>query len=197
VHLPCLAVEHVGAPAGKRAPALEQQIDGQVVLSDDDARLGARRLAERANDLAPGRVERVQDAPFGVAALQPEVVLAIFGIAAQVEVRAERDQVAHAIRALAHDHFHHVPVAEPVSRDECVGDVRLEAVFRAPHRGDTTLRVAAGALGQAVLGDEDDAACAGALQSAGEARDAAAQDQELALDGHGQASRGRSAGSSA
>src|SRR5207245_1612852 len=89
-----LAVEHVGAPADGALAAREEEVDGEVVLVDGDVRRGARRLAEGADHLAPGRVGGVQDAPLRVPALAPEVVLVVVGVAAQVEVRAEREQVA-------------------------------------------------------------------------------------------------------
>src|SRR5207249_5528914 len=95
-------------------------------------------------------------------------------------------------------YFHRVAVAEPVAGGERVGDVRLEAILRAPHRGDAALRVAAVALGEPVLGDQHDVPHARALERAGETGDAAAEDQEVALDRHAaRASRARRVGSSA
>src|SRR5207249_874442 len=98
------------------------------------------------------------------------------GVAAQVEVRAEGDQVAHPVRALAHHHLDRVAVAEAVAGSERVGDVRLEAVLRAPHRGDAALRVAAVALGEAVLGDQHDAPGARAAGAAAGVPHAGADD---------------------
>src|SRR5206468_12188763 len=193
-----LAVEHVGAPADGALAALEEEVAGEVALVDGDVRRGAHRLAEGPDHLAPGRVGGVQDAPLGVPALAPEVVLVVVGVAAQVEVRAQGDEIAHPVRALAYHHLDRVAVAEPVAGGERVGDVRLEAVLRAPHRGDAALRVAAVALGEPVLGDQRDVPGARALERAGEAGDAAAEHQEVALDGHGaRASRARRVGASA
>ena len=155
-----------------------------MVLEDLDVRLGAHRLAERADDLAPGGVGGVQDAPLGVAALLAEVVLAVLRVAAAVEVRPERDQVAHAVRSLAHDDLDDVAVAEAVAGDERVVDVGLEGVVGAPDRGDAALGVLARALGQPVLGDQHDAARLGAAERAREAGDSAAQDEKVALDRH-------------
>ena len=198
VHLARRAVEDVGAPADGALAAREQEVDGEVALVDGDVRRGAHGLAEGADHLAPGRVGGVQDAPLRVPALAPEVVLVVVGVAAQVEVRAQGDEIAHPVRALAHHHLDRVAVAEPVAGGERVGDVRLEAVLRAPHRGDAALRVAAVALGEPVLGDQRDVPGARALERAGEAGDAAAEHQEVALDGHGaRASRARRVGSSA
>jgi hypothetical protein len=58
-----------------------------------------------------------------VAALLPEVVLAVLRVAAEVEVGAERDQVAHPVRPLADDDLDRVAVAEPVAGDQGVVDV--------------------------------------------------------------------------
>ena len=93
-----------------------------------------------------------------------------------------------------------VAMAEPGAGDERVLGVRLEAVLRAPDRGDAALRVLARALGQAVLRDQRDGAVACALERAGEPGDAAADDEDFGLDRHGPGSfpeRPSSSGSSA
>ena len=65
-----------------------------MVLEDADPRSGANRVAERADDLVPGGVERVQDATLGMAALLAEVVRPALGVLPSVEADAERDEVA-------------------------------------------------------------------------------------------------------
>src|SRR6185436_4412144 len=102
-----------------------------------------------------------------------------------VEVRAEGDQVADAVGALAHDRLDDVAVAEAGAGDERVLGMRLEAVLRAPDRGDSTLRVLAGALGQAVLRDDHDGPVRRAFERTREPGDAAADDEDLALDRQG------------
>ena len=92
--------------------------------------------------------------------------------------------VSHIWRRLADDDLDGVPVTEPVPGGQRVPDVLLEAVLRAPHRGDAALGVLARALGQAVLRDQDDPSGSGALEGAGEARDPAAQHEKVAFDRH-------------
>ncbi len=147
----------------------------------------------------PGGVERVQDAPLRVAALLAEVVLPVVGIAAPIEVGAERDQVADAVRPFADDHLDDVAVAEPGAGDERVVDVRLEAVLGAPDRRDAALGVLARTLGQPVLRQEDDLMpCPRTAQRRDQAGDAAADDEKVAFDGHElRDSRGQAPGSSA
>jgi hypothetical protein len=53
-----------------------------MVLIDRDPGMRADRLGERADDLVPGRVERVEDAPVRVPALAAEVVFAVLLLAA-------------------------------------------------------------------------------------------------------------------
>src|SRR5262249_6402934 len=136
-------------------------------------------------------VRGVQDAPPGVPALLAEVVLAVLGVAAQVEVGPQRDQVPDAVRSLADDDLDGVAMAEAVARHQRVLDVLLEAVVGAPHRRAPALRVAARALRQPVLRDQEHAAGPRTSKCTGEARDAAAEDEEVALHGHaGTFSRG-------
>ena len=153
------AIEHVRSPAdGGVARVIDQQVDREMVLENAYLRRGAHRFGEGADDLVSGGVERVQDASLRVTALLPEVVRPALAVLVAVEAHAEVDQLADAGRALAHDDLHDVAMTEARARAERVRDVRLERVVRAPDRGDTALGVLAGALRQAVLGDEQDAA---------------------------------------
>src|SRR5262249_17711712 len=129
------AIEDVGAPAVGLAPVVrDQEIDGEVVLVDRDAGVRPHGLRERADDLVPGRVERVEDAPVRMAPFAAEVVLDVLLIAvpADVEVRAEGDQVTDALGPLADDGLDDVAVAEAGAGDERIVGMGLEAVLRAP-----------------------------------------------------------------
>src|SRR5439155_1015444 len=134
----------------------------------EDRALAAQRLGQRADDLVAGRVERVEDASPRMSALLSEVVLLFLGVAAQVEVRPERNQPAHPGRTLADDGLDHVATAEPGARRDRIVDVRLEAVLGAPDRGDAALSVLARALGKPVLRDQHDMRASSALEGAGE-----------------------------
>jgi len=58
--------------------------------------------------------------------------------------------------------------------------MRFERVVDAPHTGDTALRVSGVGLGTAGLGENGDSARSGRLDREGQARDAAADYQEVA-----------------
>ena len=109
---------------------------------------GAHGLAERADDLVPGRVEGVQDAALRVAALLAEVVLPVLGVAAEVEVGAERDQVADPLRALADDHLDDVAVAEPGAGDRAC----RRCATRSCRRGSRPTRCRPGRTGSSSPG---------------------------------------------
>src|SRR5581483_7193516 len=70
------------------------------------------------------------------------------------------------------------------ARGERVLDVGFEAVLGAPHRGDAALGILARALGQAVLRDQHDAGGARTAERGDEAGNAAADDEDVALDRH-------------
>ena len=76
-----------------------------------------------------------------VAALATEVVFVLAAFLDASESRAERDQLAHRVGAVAHDGFDRVPVAQPGAGAQRVVDVRLERVVDAPYAGDSALRV--------------------------------------------------------
>src|SRR5262249_33275495 len=131
-----------------------------------------------------------------VAALLAEVVLAALGVAAEVEARAERDQVLHACGTVAHDQVDDVGVAEAGTGGVRVLRVRLETVVGAPHRRDPTLGVLARALREAVLGEQDDVGDARTAERTDETGDPAADDEDVAACGHaGRAFRARQAAS--
>src|SRR5262249_26318837 len=163
--------------------AAGEQSAGAVVLEDADAGRGAHRLAQRPDDLVPGCIQGVQDAPLGVATLLAEIIGPALGVSPPVEVDPQGDEVPDPVRALAHDRGDDVAMAEPRAGLQRVLDVGLERVVRAPDRSDAALGVLARALRQTVLGDQEDAARRGAAQRAGEAGDAAAHDEEIGVHG--------------
>src|SRR5262249_62073902 len=87
VHLTGGAIEDVGAPTDRRlARAVEEQIDGEVVLEDADAGRGAHRLAQPPDDLVPGRIQGGQDAPLGGATLLAEIIPPALGVFPPLDV---------------------------------------------------------------------------------------------------------------
>ena len=85
------------------------------------------RLDQRPHHLVPGRIEGVEDAPPGVAALEAEIdVIGVVGVGSQRESGAERDHVPHPPWTLLDDESHDVGVTETGSRDLGVGGVRVE-----------------------------------------------------------------------
>ena len=99
----------------------------------------------------------------------------------QVEVRAERHELADAIRALGGEHPHRVGVAEPGARGERVGAVQLgRVVVLDQRRGHATLRVAGGRPAELALGEHLHREAGGAGADRGrEAGDAAAEHEDV------------------
>ena len=183
VHAAAAAVQHVGAPdavvpvADRPAQArLEDQVDRDVVLEDADPGVRPAALDQALLDLPPRRVLGVQDAPARVAALHAEVVPGP-GLGVAGEVAPQVDQFADAVRAAAHDQFHHVAVAEAVAGGQGVVDVQVEAVLRAPDRGDAPLGVPGVRGLRLALGDDRDGAVRRRLEGEGEPGGAAADDE--------------------
>ena len=102
---------------------------------------------------------------------RPRSYSRIVVLVAAREVGAEGDQVADALRPLAHHQLDDVAVAEAGAGDQGVLDVRLEGVVGAPHRGDAALGVARRALRQRSLREQrrpcrDRAACSANVRPA-------------------------------
>ena len=133
-------------------------------------------LDDRPHDLAAGLVAqgvddpRVRVAPF---AAQGDVAVDL------VEVRAPVDQLADPVGRLADDHLDDLGVAQPLAGRQRVGDVVVEPVLGIEHAGDAPLGVVAVALADLVLGDDQHAIRLGDAQRSPEARDAAADDQDI------------------
>ena len=93
-------------------------------LEDADARVALRGGDEGTLHLAAGYVAGVDDTPRAVSTLLCQVER-IFAVGA-AEGGAELDQVAHPVRAVAHDHLDHVVVRQTAPGRERVMDVVLE-----------------------------------------------------------------------
>ena len=112
----------------------EQQVDGERVLDDLDLRAPLDRGDQRALDLGAGGVAAgVRDPVAVVAALAGQRQLAV-GVV--VEVGAERDQLAHGLRALGDQDPHGLEVAGARAGDQGVELVLVGGVARdrAPRR---------------------------------------------------------------
>ena len=97
-----------------------------------------QRGDQRAGDLGAGGVAAgVRDAVAVVAALAGQLDLAP-GVA--VELRPERDELAHPVGALGHQDAHRLRVAQPDPGHEGVVEVLLRGVLRVERRGDAALR---------------------------------------------------------
>ena len=83
-------------------------------------------LAQGAHDFAPGQILCMEHAAMAVAALAAQVVLVLATFLDPGKARAERDQLAHRLGAVAHDRFNRVPVAPAGAGAQRIVDVRLE-----------------------------------------------------------------------
>ena len=143
-----------------------------------------RGLGQRTHYFAPGQVLRVKHAAMAMATLPAKVVFefAVVGSAGlnPGEASAEPDQFAHRLGTLANDGLDGGAIAQAGARAQRVLDMRFERVVNAPHAGDAALRVGGVGLGTAGLGENGDGAGFGRLDREGQARDAAADYQEVA-----------------
>ncbi len=104
-----------------RAAVLDEEVGGEPTLVHLGPRL-LHRDRQRPFDLGSRRIAaRVDDPRHRVAALARERECSVD----DVEVGAERHELADAIRTFGREHTHRVGVVEPATRGERVGSVQL------------------------------------------------------------------------
>ncbi len=170
--------EHVGAeaplPAGGRG-ALHQEVHGVVVLEEGDVAVLLGALEQPALHLLARHVPGVEDAPVAVPPLPAEVEA--------VPGAAESNPPAHQSVDLAgtveDDPLDHAGVAQAGTGLQRVPDVGGEGVVGPHDAGDAALRVVGARLAPLLLRDDGHGAAVRDLEGEGEARDAAAEDQEV------------------
>src|SRR5437868_1782693 len=123
--------------------------------------------------VARGVAEGVHDSSMAVAALAREGEPAIL----QVKVGPPINQIVDLPRGFTHDKLYNLAIAKPRACDQCVFDVVLEAVFRRQDACDTSLRVAAVALLNAIFGYDQNLEIRGHFQRGSEAGNAGADDE--------------------
>ena len=161
----------------RRAAVLDEEVGGEPTLVHLGPRL-LHRDRQRPFDLGPGRIAaRVDDPRHRVPSLARERE----GSVDDVEVGAERHELAHAIRAFGREHAHRVGVVEPATRGERVRPVQLgRVVVLDQGRGHATLRVAGGRPTELALGEDLHREAGGACPDRSrEARSAAAEDEDV------------------
>ena len=176
-----------------RSPVVEPDVDASAdpVLKDEmgcqrmieDAQLGmsGHAMPERAGDLAPRRVARVQHAAHGVRAFTPEGGPAV-GVA--IEVGAPVEELAHVARPLAHEDLDGRHVAQAGAGLERVVAMQVDAVVGPQRGGNAALRVSGVALGAVGLGDQHDRAVRHQVNGRPQAGDAAADHDEIRAKTH-------------
>ena len=184
-------IEHVGSEdavvAGQARLACGQQVDRAMVLEQAHVGMRAGTFEQSAFDFAAGRVAVMQDPALRVAALAAEVERgARFAGAVEVELGAEFAQrVDHGGAALDHMPDHGF-VAQAVAGHERVVDVAIERVITRQHRGDAALGAIRCGIRCLLLGHDCDAAVLGDTQAVVEARDSAADYQDVEFELLGQ-----------
>ena len=146
-HAPRAHVEQVGPQHpvwdrwGQPAPSCDGVLGDEVHRDQafhqfDIGLLGDGRQ-ERADQLGPSQVIRVQDAPCAVATLAVQAVVSL----TLGEVHPELDELANAVRTLPHRLFHGLALAQTGTCDKGVPNVRLGGVVGVPHGRDSPLGV--------------------------------------------------------
>ncbi len=182
-HLPLFGIEDIGpgtpdALAGlppSLLVVLRDQLDGEVVFQHRDVRFRRDRVQKRALDFRTTPVAGMDDPPGGMAPLESEVQPA--GVPR--EFHPPLDQFTDPVRALPHQDFDGVSVAESDSGVERVPDVEIEGIVRGEDGGDSALGVIGVRFGAGFLGDDEDGSLRRGLQREGESGDAAPDDQEI------------------
>src|SRR5256885_15014516 len=100
-----------------------------MVLEQLNIRRALHRLEQRRLDLVSGEIMHVQNAPFGVPSLPPEVELAMTGNIALVEMQSELHQLADALRTFPNDCPDHLRIAQPGAGFDPVANVQIELIF--------------------------------------------------------------------
>ena len=173
---------HVQGHPGDATVVGEEQVDGERVLDHVDLGRVLGRRDQGPLDLRPGRVTaRVRDPVAVVAALAGEREHAVVVV---VEVRPERDQLAHGLGALGHQDARGLGVAPAGAGDQGVALVLLGGVPGTERRGDAALGPLGRARRQHVLGDDQDLVDLTAQpQCGGQAGDPGADDHDVGRGG--------------
>ena len=186
LHLARVLVEHVAPQAtifrGKTQLRARDEVHRHVALEDADIRMRGDRLQQRAFDLPPGGILRVEHPALGMAALLAQIQ---FGRAvagrdfAFVEVDAQVHQLLDPGRAFADHHPHRCLVTQAGARLERVRDVQREAVLGARDAGHAALRPGGVRVGRGAFGDDGHVAECRGLQRETQPRHAAADDDKI------------------
>ena len=168
------------------APGIAQQVDGEGVVDDGDARVGAHGCGEGAGDLGPGGVTvGVQDAAGAVAAFAGQVRRPV---RPAVEAAAGLAQEVHRLGGRADDRPRGRFIAQAGSGGQGVLDVQRDIIVRGAFVGPQYRRHPAlgpGGVRQAqftLAQHQHFASGLGRGEGGGKAGDAAADDQHLGLE---------------
>jgi hypothetical protein len=172
-------VQHVDAddPVGSRPAQLlgGDEVDRAVVLEGGDAR-APNRADQRALDLAPRQILRMDDPPLGVASFARQVIPRVVPAG---EFGPELDQLPHALRTFADTDLDGLPAAKPRPGHQRVFDVLGEGVLVGEHARDAALGVLSVRLAQHALAEQRHAAELRRLARERQPRRAAAQYDEI------------------
>ena len=102
--------------------------------------------------------------------------------AVAIEAGAPLEQLAYVAWPLVAQNLHRCRVAEPVAGAHRIGGVQLGAVVRADRRRDAALGPRTGAVDHAALGDHRHPVGRGQVQGRGQARQAAAHDEDVEVE---------------
>ena len=171
------------------APALFQllrgnQIDGDMIFKDLDARPLSDGREQRALNFPAGDILGVQDATLRVSPFPTQIQLTRavrprdFPLG---KFHAQFDQFGDSLRSFPDNRAHHFFFAQTGARLKRVAHVQLERVLFRRDRRDAALSVIGVRLGAVFLRDNGHAPVRRDFQREGQARDAAAEDEKIKL----------------
>ena len=171
------------------APALFQllrgnQIDGDMIFKDLDARPLSDGREQRALNFPAGDILGVQDATLRVSPFPTQIQFPRpirTGNFPLGKLHSQLDQFGDSLGPFLDDRANHFFFAQSSAGLQRVADVQLERILLRRDRRDAALGVVRVRLGAIFLRDDGHAPVRRDLQREGQARDAAAEDEKIEL----------------
>ena len=166
-------------PGQPRSPT-GQQVDGHSIFEQLDIGVGPGAGQESALDLAAGGIPVVEHAAPGVASLASQGEIPVF-LAIELDPILQEgiDRVGASLDHEADD----ILPAETRPGVQGVPDMGLDRVLVGDHRGDSALGEIRRGLGRLLLGDDDHTGTLSDAEGVEQARDSAAEDEDVAVLG--------------
>src|SRR6185436_10865579 len=155
---------------------LDDQCGDECVIHGRDRVQTGGVLPQRSSYLTARRISRMQDAPDAVHRFERQRGLSV---SPEIESDTPLDQLPHVLRTVADEHRNGVLVAQAVAGASRIPSVKTGGVVGTDGGSNATLCVARVAFGRDRLGEHQHPAERGERDGRAEARDAAADNQEV------------------